>query len=482
MRRKLPLFGGKTALLLATSMLVLTGATSASAKQRSSIKATFENPGVDLDAYGSMKAAFKYSKAKMSFKVRNLEPEAAYTLLVDGQPEATFVTDDEGDAKVKLKSYTSNDLRLLDFEPREGHIEIHDGTNTVLEADLSDDWEALTIKNKEETNLVVHEEGSRAKVKARHYVRYDGTERFSVYAKRLPAGTYTLFVDGIERATVVPSSKKGKAKLKFESIPTAESHILLDFDPRSAEVALVRDGVTIASGEMQAKVRGVNVCEVERDDVYLTATIDAPYDATAEVNWRQDSDCSRRLDIEVDRVAEGRTYDLYVGGEFIASLDDDEEISFRANVGEYDEDDVHLDFDPKAGTIEIRDGETVLFADHIDTALATNSGGACHKLEIEGHLFTIDGSDAQAIARFETEEDCDRSFEIDVTGATAGDYAVNIESVFENGFEVEDGRGDVEFESDEEGADRLDFEPRGALVEVSKDGVVIFNRIFPTQP
>lgn len=483
MQRKIPLLGCKSAICFLTSMSILMGAGIASAKERSQFKAYFENDGIHLEARGNAQGAFKATKAKLGIRLRGLNANSAYSFLVGGQVEAEFVTDNDGEANVKLKSYTEDRLRMLDFEPREQLLEIHDGTSVVLTLDLGGSWDDLEIKSKEETNLIVLDPDSSATVRARHKVRFDGTERFSLKAKRLPEGVYNVFVDGIDRAAVTVTGAKGKLGIKFESVPTKASQLLLDFDARTAEVALVRDGEVFASGEMQSQARNVNVCDVLRTDAFLAPHIGTSLYATAEVRWRQDANCRREFDVELEDMNEDRVYDLYVDGVYEGTLDADDrdyEIEFKANDDEYDDDEHHLTFDPTAGLIEIREGDTVIFSDFLEAALATNSGGACRSTEIGAYLLNMDASDSQAYSEFRIRENCRSSFEIDVDGVASGNYDVIVDGVNQGRIEVESDSGRIEFESNaDEDEDRLDFEPRLERVEISKDGVVIFSRTFP---
>lgn len=482
--------GRAAAILSATALVLVLGASVSGAKERSKVKAHFDNTGVDLDASGRVEAVFKASKAKFKIKLKHLDPNSVYTFLVDGVPEADFTTNDEGNGKIGFKTNALAAARILDFDPRTSVLAISDGSQTVLSMDLLNESGSLSMSMKEETNLEVMSLDPDSSIRARHRIQRDGRERFEVKAKHFPSGSYTLYVNGVARGTMTPSGSKGKAKIKFDSVPNlSKNRLPLDFDPRNASIELVLEGVEVAGGQMQAAINDVSACDAVRIKVDLTPQPGTAAEAGAEVKWRVGTDCRRRFTVKLENMPDG-AYDLYVDGELRGTHVDDEEyeLDFRSRPDrDSDDDDDHLPlhFDPSTALIEIRDGETVLFSDTLASATPLNTDGECIEGEIETHLFNlVVESDGRAKVEVEHEQDCSESFELKLQDMAAGSYDLTVGAVPHGTILVladgDDLEGEIEFSTDpDEGEMLLDFNPRGQTIVISQDGVDLFSRTFP---
>lgn len=186
-------------------------------------------------------------------------------------------------------------------------------------------------------------------------------------------------------------------------------------------------------------------------------------------------------------------YSLRVGGVEKATLTvttsangTEGEVEFRspAEAGK-----ILLDFDPRGQRVEIAQGSTVF----LTTTMGTESGGGGgggnnaggpidrYELRVEG---AHDGPE------FKARLDAGRqrsNFHVELEDVAAGSYTLNIGGTDRGTIDVvavQGGtEGEIEFRDPPE-PDHLplDFDPRGALVQILSKGSVILSGTFPTQP
>ncbi len=169
------------------------------------------------------------------------------------------------------------------------------------------------------------------------------------------------------------------------------------------------------------------------------------------------------------------------------------EIEFSSDPDDGDE--FLLDFAVRGETIEIVQGDTLLFSGSTDSAHRDDEdddadddgfGGRCDDVEVKLALFdTGVEPGARGYLEFEEESDgdCELELEIAVVGLSDGDYTVRVGGVDRGTLRVVAGMGHLEFESEDEDDDddhdelELDFDPTGESIEIVRsDGAVVLER------
>jgi hypothetical protein len=211
-------------------------------------------------------------------------------------------------------------------------------------------------------------------------------------------------------------------------------------------------------------------------------------DANGKAEFEIDDRGRRKFSAEIEDVAEG-AYELWVGGVLRGSIeaesDDDEiegEIEFES--GDDDSDELPLDFDPRGLLIEVKNGSGTFFSHNFGSGNGGNSTSA-PQVKVELPLFnTGTAVGATAEMKFKRDDDGDESFEVEVEDAPTGSYELWVGATQRATIVVENTdsgtEGEVEFEdSPKSGHLPLDFDPRGELISVVRDGVTYFQRLLP---
>jgi hypothetical protein len=465
---------------LASLVALLLFAVPAIAKDSSKISGSMQATGADPDATGGVKVSLKETKSKMSVKVRGLAPLTTHTLSVGGVIEATGTSSGSGSARFNLRT---DGTPTLDFDPRGEVVAVSDDSNDVLTMVVSGGGEPSDIRVDERTDLI----GTALAPTASGHARFrskDGRETFSVEIEDVAAGEYTLYVAGIERATISVGAT-GTAEVEFSS--TGESgKILLDFDPRSQIVDVSSVAGVALTGTMSAQAPGVNVCTESEISLALASTGIDP-DGHADARFRTRDDCDRDLRVEIEDVPVG-SYDLLVGGIFrgtIVVVDTgfgiEGEIEFDTDSDDLNE--LLLDFDPLGQTIEIVQGATVFFSDTFDGTPGTPTGCVFSETELP-LLSSGEIAGAKGEARFRTRDDCDLDFRVEIEDVPVGSYDLFVDGALRGAIDVVsvlgENEGEIEFDSDPDEPDEvlLDFDPRGKLVEVRQGATIVLSRTF----
>lgn len=324
-----------------------------------------------------------------------------------------------------------------------------------------------------------------------------GRADFSVGIKGVPAGDYELQIDGeaVGSITAEESDDGVSGRIEFRS-PVTPGKELLDFDPRGAIIDVLFEGEVVLTAlapeqgdfmgngppPFDTPATGSLVIEAEFENlgVFPEGAARAAFEMSGP---RVD------FDVEVEDIPAG-TYPLFVDGikrgDIVVTEGEDGttsgelEFRFPPSAGQS-----FFDFDPRGKRLEIIDGATVLFALDFPTEGEpgeTMTGGAMAttlELDNSGVL-----ADAEATAqRFQTPAFV--RFEVELSGAPVGDYAVNVGGVERGTLSVivdDDGDtfGRLRFRDPAVGNHLpLDFEPRGALIEILADGTVVFSGTFP---
>jgi hypothetical protein len=203
--------------------------------------------GVD----GKGKAKFQERADRSDFQVSAEDiADGDYDILVC-EAVVGLLTVVSGEGQTGFRSPEADGKELLTFDPRECLIELHDGEGAVL---TSGDGLLAPKGNKgssggngnkeisvdlEATGVVDGAEGE-----ASYRAKSNSTE-FEVEVKHLPAGSYPLDVDGVERGTLEVSGGSSKGRIRF-SDPQKADRLPLDFGPLGKLVEVSNgDGVVL---------------------------------------------------------------------------------------------------------------------------------------------------------------------------------------------------------------------------------------------
>jgi len=456
------------------------------AKELSKVKTYFENMGVDPDAEGSIKAAFKGSKSMLKVKLSNLDPNTAYSLLAGGIPEAVFTTNSSGKATLQFKNPQKGSSLRLDFDPRGKVISVNDGADDILQTVFSGEGEPGGAVIDERTDLTPTDLALGGKAEARFTLKKDGRSKFKVEVEDVPSGDYDLFVDSILRASITVNPNTGRGEVEFDSEPKPPK-LLLDFDPRGLIIDVVQGGAVYFSGVMAAQAEGISNCDFSEISQAVASTGVDP-DGKADARFRIREDCDRDFRLEIQDVPTGN-YELFVGGVNRGAItvtdtggETEGEIEFDTEPDDPGE--LLLDFDPRGELIEIKQGGTTFFSEDFDTT--TGPPTACTFEETEVQLLN-DGiiPQAKGKARFRVRDDCSEDFRVQIEDLPVGDYNLLVGGVNRGAITVTDTggetEGEIEFdtEPDDPGELLLDFDPRGELIEIKQGGTVFLSRAFP---
>jgi len=474
----------KTALAsAAAAVLALTaGAGVAAARSQSSVRALFENTGIDSDAVGAIRAIFRPHKSKLALRVERLAP-GEYQLIVGGIIEETFTVEADGRGELRLRT---GDGAALDFDPRGRTVAISDGTDVVLSgtfpdpaASGGDDGEGSRTRIR--VFLAPTELSAGGSARADFELR-DDRRKFKVELENVPSGTYDLFVGDIQRGTITVGAL-GEAQIEFATNDDDGDELPLTFDPRGQLIEVAQGGAVLFSGTLETTSQGVDVCE-ERDTRVPLPSTGADPDGDAEVRYRVDDDCDRHFDVEIEDVPLG-IYDLVVDGVVagqITVVDADKgpegEIEFES--GDDDDDDLPLAIDPVGKLIEVVQGDTVFFSGVFDGT--TTTPGTCEETDVQIEMEAENvADDGEGEVRFRIDEDCDADLKVQIDDVPAGAYELRVGGVVRGTINVSGDEGEIEFDNDPDEAGELpmSFDAAGQTVEVRRSGALWFHAQLP---
>jgi hypothetical protein len=473
----------KILVLFCRSLAVLAfSIVTADASEVSKIAAPFQNNATGSFAAGKARSVILASKSRLLVKATGLEPSTNYTFYADDRPILTFVTNSRGRGRMKFTTPQTSTSLLLNFDPRGKTLRINNSTDDILTSVHSGPGESPGIRVLERTDFTGTQPGSKVNVK--FTLRSDGHSKFTVQLEGFAAGSYLLFVDGLQRATItVPAS--GSGKVEFDSLAEPPK-LPLDFDPRGKQLDILFNNVLVATEKLVAEASGVNVCKFTLREKTLTAT-PAAAGGRAEARYRLRDDCEEDFRVQIEDVPAG-LYDLLVddiprGTISVVSTNGgtEGEIEFDTDADEPHE--IYLTFDASAADFTIQRAGTIYF----QGKLTGKPGDAdCDLQETELPLFNTGAdSDAKGKARFRQDTDCDRDFRVEIENLPAGEYKLRVAGIEQGtitvALDLGEMVGHIEFDTDPDqpGEILLTFDPRGQLIEIIQDGTVYLSRTFP---
>jgi len=345
-----------------------------------------------------------------------------------------------------------------------------------------------------------------------------GRAHFEVKVRELPVGDgYELRVAGETRGEfevfeTAAGGTRGQIEFRSPQIGPVE---LLDFDPRGELIEVADGGVVVSSAMLPEEGglpgrdtapfdhdfqgRAVREIEFELDNLGLLPGALA----TAELVMG-----GGRMEFEIELIgAPVGSYPLSVAGVQRGVIEVLEEGRSGALEFGYPEDDGQrrFDFDPAGALVEIFSGEMVAFEGTFPDFRGDGCGGGqgpgggngpgdgpghggmhhgCGDIDEVHAVFDNVGGAAYAGASASAEYEAHTnrsSFEVEVESMPAGSYPLVVEGVQRGVIDVfEDGDGEIEFgDPPRFDENTLDFDPRGASVEIVDGDGPVFTLDFP---
>src|SRR5262245_33618626 len=419
--------------------------------------------------------------ARFKVTVKRADPATPLTLSVGGIPQATAMTSNSGTAHFVFGANGAPGQPLT-FDPRARTVEVSDASGPLLSNTTPEGEHPEGTRIKERAALAPTGAIPGASGDARFRERR-GERDFDVEVEDLPDGSYSLLVDGTERGTIAVEG--GRGKIEFSSGGDDPDELPLDFEPLGALIQVAQGSTIVLSGTLLADATGVNVCTPSESTTVLNNVGPDP-DASGKARFRVKDDCDRDFEVEIEDLPVGM-YDVVVGGVVRGAIDVvdlgngevEGEIEFDTDADDPGE--VLLDFDPTGQTIEIRQGTTVF----LSSMVGDPGPGTCDVVEVEPSMDNTGADpDADGKARFRQDADCDRDFRVEAEDLAVGDYELVVGGIVRGTLTVAavvDGtEGELEFDNDPVPPELLlDFDPRGALVEVRQGGTVFLTVTIP---
>jgi hypothetical protein len=453
-------------------------------------RAEFRIPGSKMKAVSQF-VVFKTGRRTFSVHVTGFSG-SSLTLHVDGILRGGFTVKGSS-AKINFDTTPAKaGVLLLDFDPRGKVIDISQDSNLLITGPMAAQARNVNFATPKSRAAFIPSTGidadGTARVKLK--VEKDARQKCSVELEDVPAGSYQLLADGTAVADIqVTSGSEGtEGEVEFSNRDDEPDELPLTFDPATSVFTVQREGAVYFQGELTYAGNGGSGTStpVSLEERLSSTGLDA--DAHAKAEFEIDDRGRHKFSVEIEDVPAGG-YELWVGGvprgSIEAESDDDGiegEIEFES--GDDDSDELPLDFDPRGLLIEVKNGSGTFFSHNFGSGDGGN-GTSAPQVKVGLPLFnTGTAVGATAEMKFKRDDDGDESFEVEVEDAPTGSYELWVGATQRATIVVENTdsgtEGEVEFEdSPKPGHLPLDFDPRGELISVVRDGVTCFQRLLP---
>ena len=324
-------------------------------------------------------------------------------------------------------------------------------------------------------------------------VKQDARQECSIELEDVPVGTYELLANGAAVANIeVTTDDDGtEGEVEFSNGGDDSDELPLTFDPETSVFTVQRDGVVYFQGSLTFVGNGGAGTDSPVSIEERMASTGLDPNASADAEFEIDDRGRQEFSVEIEDVPAGE-YELWVGGvlrgTITAALNDDDEIEGEIEFSSSDDDDdeLPLNFDPRGQLIEVKNASGTFFSHTFGNGDA-NSGPSASPVMIKLPLFsagTLPGATAKM--KFKRDDDGEESFEVEIEDAPLGSYELWVGTVKRANIVVnntESGtEGEVEFEESPDSGDLLlDFDPRGELISIVRNGVTHFERLLPAE-
>jgi hypothetical protein len=383
----------------------------------------------------------------------------------------------------------------LDFDPRGLVVDVVRDGVVIFSSPVAAVARGVNVASPRLTKAAIPSTGADADGKAEAKLLIDAHARkhFSVEVENVPDGDYDLLVDGATVAQIVVSSgaEGSKGEVEFTTGEDNADELPLNFDPAGKILTVSQSGTVFFQGVFTPDTDsglGTPKPEAASESEESITSTGLDTDGKAKAKYRVDDKGRHRFSVEVEDVPAG-AYSLVVagtvrGGIRVVSTGDgaEGELEFTSNAERGKR---PLNFDPRGQLVEIVSASGTFFSKVLGSGPGA-AGPATAPLKISVPLLsTVSGSSARAKAELKRKATGELRFAVDLENAEPGSYEVLVGDIVRGTLVVvsdEGGtRGDLEFEaSPEEDQLPLDFDVAGRAVVISKDGAVLFSRVFPS--
>lgn len=436
-----------------------------------------QRTGADPNASGVVTINLALNTSSLILQATNLTPGRTYAVTSGGVLRGRFVANAAGRGQLRFTQPASGGALPFSFDPRGEQFAILLNGAPVLRALIGAIGEPLGSVVREQVTLP-RLVGSAGTANAEYQLLANGVRQFSVLLTNLTNSDWVLYVDGVRRGNI--AVRGGSGRIAFDNLPATPPRTL-NFDPRQAQVDLVRGEVAQFGGKVVARANGISVAVPAVQTRFLPPTGAAPL-GLARAQLRVDRDARRTFEVALVNVPAG-AYELFINGVFRGTID---VFSIPGGAGgmifasePVDEDELPLNFNPFASSYIIQLGGVVYFQgrpEDVNVAPITSLPAAlAESLTATG----LDG-DATGAAIFGADEGGQPRFRVDVFDLPTGSYDLRINGLRQGTIIVQPlinnrTQGTVEFGPN---GDPLIFEPRGTVVEVRSSRGVFFSHFL----
>lgn len=415
-------------------------------------------------------------------------PAGPYVLFVNGAERGAIAAPSgfgEIEFDTRLDDGPHGEL-LLDFAVEDAQVDLLRGGEIAFSGSLRAGVSG--VNRCEPSEILRPLVGTSGEAKARLRVRDDCDRDFEVEIERVPAGSYTLFVGGVARGTIVAAfdAVRGRVRgeIEFDTDEDEADELPLTFDPLGQPIE-VRSGATsvfaITSFVAGPGVPIVCTPEETRQDLFASAAQPA---ASGDARLRVRDGCRSDLSVEIEDVTAG-AYDVVVAGAvrgtIVAAFDAAAgQVRGQIEFGDDDPGSPALDFDARGQSIDVVQGGVVVLS---TTFVGGGSSGGASCVDDQSGIALLNlaaPAAARAQARLRIRDDCRKTFTVELEDIAPGSYQVQVGGVLETVVTVGALRhGEIELDSHDPPKPVLQFDPRGREIAIVQNGVRLFARIFP---
>lgn len=354
------------------------GAASARAGDLAWVYLQLQPSATDSGARGDLLIHLDERQSLLQLRVRGLEPDREYLLLANDVERTRFTSNANGMANLQLRYPASDANRALEFDPRGKLLAVNDGSEDLLSAVVSGPMEPRRTLMWELAAIPATENAAGGRARGAYWALPNGWRSFEV---RLwdadPAGSYDVVVDGALVGKIQTNSW-GRGMVQFWSVSQpfglfrqrrghagrgagvfARDRARLDFEPRGAQVEIVRDGEVVFAGSMRAQValpEEAEACPLV--DIQIDLTPLRSFGSGDASLASEDGGCDLEFQVTARGLA-AANYELWVGDAIVGMLPvrnwlDGLRGELRFDTQPEGPDELLLDFDPRGQPIEVR--------------------------------------------------------------------------------------------------------------------------------